>query len=345
MAAPALGPTLSVVIPAGDRPDALDRCVSAIEAAMARGDEVIVVTEPSAAGPALLRNLGAQRASGDVLVFVDADVVVHPQALDRMRAAFAADAPLAAVFGSYDARPAAGDPVSQFRNILHHHIHTTGAGLVETFWAGLGAVRRDIFHEVGGFDSVRYTQRRPGVEDIDLGLRLHDAGHLVRLDADIQGTHLKRWTVADMLRVDLRVRGASWVALMLQRRRVLSGLNLAWRHRVSALTSLVILHQALSRRPRAVLLLVGAQVWINRDLYRLVHRSAGRRAAALAVPLHIVHHLICALAVPWGLWRLKREALPGDTPGPAPRRPRLEREAGRAGELAGHGQPQHQRAG
>ena len=341
----AFGPSISVVVPAGDQPASLSRCLGAIEAAKDVRDEIIVVTEPAAAGPALLRNLGARRASRDVLLFVDSDVVVHPQALDRVRAAFASDAALAAVFGSYDARPAATNAVSQFRNILHHHIHTTGAGLVETFWAGLGAMRRDVFHEVGGFDATRYTQRRPGVEDIDLGLRLHDSGHRVRLDPSIQGTHLKRWSVAGMLRVDLRVRGASWVALMLQRRRILNGLNLAWRHRVSALASLVIVQQALRRRWTGVLILVGGQVWLNRRLYGLVRESAGWRAAALAVPLHFVHHLICALAVPWGLWRLQREALPDRPPGATPSSRGLHHEPGGAGELAGHGQAQHQRSG
>jgi GT2 family glycosyltransferase len=339
----AIGPSISVVIPAGDQPEALSRCLHALEAARAARDEIIVVTEPSAAGPALLRNLGAQRASGDVLLFVDSDVLVHPDALDRVRAAFAGDASLAAVFGSYDAHPAAPDPVSQFRNILHHHIHATGAGLVETFWAGLGAMRRDVFHAIGGFDAVRYTQRRPGVEDIDLGLRLHDSGHRIRLDPGIQGTHLKRWTLAGMVRVDLRVRGASWVALMLQRRRVLNGLNLAWRHRVSAVASLVIVERVLRRRWTSAGLLVGMQVWLNRALYGLVRRSAGWRAAALAVPLHIVHHMICALAVPWGLWRLQREALPD--PESAPSRGGLQHEPNGARELAGHGKAQHRRAG
>jgi transposase len=33
--------------------------------------------------------------------------------------------------------------VSRFRNLLHHHTHTTHPGPACTFWAGCGAVRRE----------------------------------------------------------------------------------------------------------------------------------------------------------------------------------------------------------
>ena len=43
-----------------------------------------------------------------------------------------------------------------------------------TFWTGLGAVRRDAFLAVGGFDGARYPH--PSIEDIELGRRLFAAG-------------------------------------------------------------------------------------------------------------------------------------------------------------------------
>ena len=55
---------------------------------------------------------------------------------------FAADPTLSALFGAYDDLPAAPGIVSNFRNLLHHHVHHRNAGPAETFWTGLGAVRR-----------------------------------------------------------------------------------------------------------------------------------------------------------------------------------------------------------
>ena len=102
-------------------------------------------------------------------MFVDADVEVHPDALERIRIAFS-DPATTAVFGSYDDSPSVPTTVSTFRNLLHHHVHQTNPGPTTSFWTGLGAVRRTAFEEIGGFDAERY--RVPSIEDIDLGRRL-----------------------------------------------------------------------------------------------------------------------------------------------------------------------------
>ena len=181
--------TLSVVIPATNRPDTLERCLDAIRRATDPPEEVIVVDEPAGVGPASARNAGATKASGSILVFVDSDVLVHPDAFTRIRAAFTRDPDVCAVFGSYDDAPSAHGVVSTFRNTLHHYVHQGSPGAATTFWAGLGAVRRDAFAAVDGFDDWRF--RVPSVEDIELGLRLAAAGGHIRLDPSIQGTHLK----------------------------------------------------------------------------------------------------------------------------------------------------------
>src|SRR5689334_22175524 len=95
---------LSVVIPATNRPPTLDRCLAAVRAAAGPGDEIVVVDGPVELGAVEARNAGAARAAGDVLVFVDADVEVHGDSLDRVRAAFV-DPRTTAVFGSYDDSP------------------------------------------------------------------------------------------------------------------------------------------------------------------------------------------------------------------------------------------------
>ena len=181
--------TISVVVPATNCPATLDRCLAAIRAGENAPDELIVVDGPPDAGPAEARNDGARRAVGDVVVFVDADVEVHSDAFARVRAAFDGDPALTAVFGSYDDAPFAPGIVSEFRNLLHHHVHHESAGEATTFWAGLGAVRRDAFLEAGGFDAEQYPV--PSIEDVELGLRLAAAGARIRLDPSVRGKHLK----------------------------------------------------------------------------------------------------------------------------------------------------------
>jgi GT2 family glycosyltransferase len=289
---------LSVVVPATNAPATLDRCLSAIRAAIEPADEVIVVDEPTELSAVEARNVGAARAGHEVLVFVDADVEVHPDALARMRAAFAADE-TTAVFGSYDDAPSVATTVSTFRNLLHHHVHQSNAGPTTTFWTGLGAVRRDAFDAVGGFDADRY--RGPSIEDIDLGRRLTERGARIHLDPDVLGKHLKAWTLRSLLWTDFSARGVPWVALMWRSRTVPTILNLGLRHRVSAVASvasvMALVLGSLAVFAACLALLVG----LNRSFYALLVRRQGVHRAVVGVGLHAMHHLVAALAVPFGI--------------------------------------------
>ena len=137
--------TLSVIVPATDQPATLARCLDALRAGSDQPDELTVVDSPHGHGPAAARNQGAQRAAGDVLVFVDADVEAHRDALARIRRAFDRNPNLSAVFGSYDDDPGSPGLISDFRNLLHRHVHHEGAGEAMTFWAGLGSIRLSEF--------------------------------------------------------------------------------------------------------------------------------------------------------------------------------------------------------
>ncbi|MEJ7567581.1 MAG: glycosyltransferase [Gaiellaceae bacterium] len=255
--------------------------------------------EPANSGPARARNRGARQAAGDVLVFVDSDVEVHADVFACIRRSFEEDRGLTAVFGSYDDRPEADGAVSAFRNLLHHHVHQRGAGRATTFWAGLGAVRRETFLATGGFDELRFP--RPSVEDIELGMRLASDGNRILLDPLLQGTHLKRWTLAEMLRTDLLLRGAPWVALLLDGGSSSTALNLGWRQRASAGAALVLALALATRRPRGA---VGASivfVVLNAEFYALLQRRRGSRVAATGVLLHLLHQGIALASVPIGL--------------------------------------------
>lgn len=301
---------LSAVVPATNAPATLDRCLAAIRAADEPPEELVVVEEAPAPGPAAARNEGVRRATGDVVVFVDADVLVHRDAFRLVRAAFARQPRLDALFGGYDDEPEAGGLVSRFRNLLHHHVHVSSAGAATTFWAGLGAIRRDRFLAAGGFDAARYP--RPSIEDVELGLRLAAAGARIELDPRLRGTHLKGWTLGEMVRTDLLDRGVPWVSLLLERRSHSTALNLGWRHRASAAASLALVASATARRPRGVAASAAVLVALNARFYALLVRRLGPAGAAAGVGLHAVHHLTGAAAVPAGAlahtlgWRGRR---------------------------------------
>ncbi len=285
---------LAVVVPATNEPATLRSCLHAIDRATPPPDDVIVVNSPRLASPAAARNRGAGQAKADILVFVDADVEVHADVFARIRARFEEDQELDAVFGSYDDDPAAPGAVSAFRNLLHHHVHQVSPGPAGTFWAGLGAIRRGSFEDAGGF--VEHP-----IEDIELGMRLARAGARIVLDPEIQGKHLKHWTLPGMVRTDFAIRGVPWVGLLLHHRSAASQLNLGWRHRLSAAAALGLAVSIARRRRLAASGSLAALVALNLSFYALLLRRRGPMEACAGVGLHAIHHLTGVAALPVGI--------------------------------------------
>ena len=274
-------------------------------------------------GPGFARNEAARAATGDVLVFVDADVCVSPTALSQFAALFRHRPELGAAFGAYDTAPEAATVVSQYRNLLHHYVHSLSPGPAITFWAGCGAMRREVFAAVGGFDVVRY--RRPQIEDIELGYRLTALGIPILLCPEIQAKHLKRWTVRGGFVTDFRDRGVPWMQLLLERREVAAAgpLNLQAREKLFTLltpSGLALLLAAPFARSiwMAITGIVALVVVVggNASLLRWFAQMRGRSFAVRIIPLRLAYYVLNALSGVWGavlhFRRSRRAGIPPD---------------------------------
>lgn len=316
-------PEISVIVPVYNGALVLEQCLAALSRSHGVAWECIVVDDGSTdgsgaiaqawgarvvqsdaprSGPGRARNRGASLASAPLLCFVDADVVVRPDTLSRFVARFRAEPEIDAAFGSYDTDPRAKGLLSQYRNLLHHYVHQTGREAASTFWAGCGAMRRDAFESLGGFDGA-YT--RPSIEDIELGYRIRARGGEIRLVKAIQVSHLKRWTLWGILTTDIRDRALPWTALI-QRTGVLpNDLNLNWGSRASAL-SVYALAGLITAAPwwaRARLLIVlplAILLGCNRGLYAFFLRERGMVFLLGALPMHWLYFGYSSLAFALG---------------------------------------------
>ncbi|MBI0331676.1 glycosyltransferase family 2 protein [Burkholderia plantarii] len=182
---------LSVLVPTYRRPTDLARCLIALQRQRRAPDEVIVVARPDdvathdcLADPAVrgalpltvapievpgqvaALNRGLERAGGDVLAITDDDAAPRPDWLERIAAAFDADARLGALGGRDwvhergrvidDARPVVGRVTLSGKLVGNHHLGVGGAREVDMLKGANMIYRRDAI------DGLRFDTRLRG---------------------------------------------------------------------------------------------------------------------------------------------------------------------------------------
>ena len=191
-------PGISVVIPVLDRAGELARCLQSIRRVNYPQDriEVIVVHDGSSddsaqvarslgaqvvssggvrRGPAAARNVGAARATKELLAFIDSDCSASTEWLAELVPLFE-DERISAVGGQVDGM-CSESVVDRYEAVMSSLSlgarERFGSGGDDTFYLPSCnmLVRRSLFLAVGGFESSMHVG-----EDVDLTWRLRDAG-------------------------------------------------------------------------------------------------------------------------------------------------------------------------
>ncbi|MEO0250461.1 MAG: glycosyltransferase, partial [candidate division WOR-3 bacterium] len=327
----ASGLTLTAIVPVREGGEKFRQCLAALGSSRPRPDEIIVVSDgdedgagklaelmgarviytPSPPqGPAKARNVGAAEAKGDILFFVDADVRIHVDSTRIVLTSFQEDKKIAAVIGSYDDTPSETDFFSQYKNLFHHYTHQKSQNEAFTFWGACGAIRKEVFLSVGGFDE-RFT--RPCIEDIELGYRLKKKVHLIRRIKGLQVTHLKRWRLGNLLRTDIFYRAIPWTLLMLREGSIQPDLNLRISDRFScaAVLGLVLTMPLVVVTGWAwigIPLFLGLLLMLNKDWYLYLMGLRGGRFALKGMLFHWLYYFYSGLAFTtgWMIYRLEK---------------------------------------
>ena len=309
---------ISVIVPVHYGGDKLRRCLTSIAHANPSPEELIVVgdgdTDGSwsiagefgakslklevSGGPARARNIGAMAAKGDILLFIDADVIVPTDIIGRVAAVFQEKPGIDALIGSYDDEPEERNFLSQYKNLFHHYVHQRSRREASTFWGACGAIRRDVFLAAGGFDEGYH---RSSIEDIAFGYRLRKAGYKILLAKEIQVKHLKYWGIRSLVRSDFLDRALPWTELILQRGGFINDLNLSFSSRISV----VLIYAMLITMIVAVwsvkaLVLTGAftmlLIVINLPVYGFFLHKRGAWFMMKMIPWHWLYYFYSGLA-------------------------------------------------
>lgn len=305
-----LTPQVSIVVPACIQSDEhlqqFHCCLSSLRHLSPPADEVLVVLDgdhaearaiaseyanevfalPQQSGPSAARNFGVRHAKGEILFFVDADCEAANDCIAIIRSTLSEQPEVAAVFGSYDDAPGAANFLSQYKNLMHHWTHQNSAENASTFWGACGAIRRDVFLHMGGFDEKYWF-----LEDVDLGYRLKRANYQIRLIKILRVKHLKRYTATSLVKSDFCHRALPWTHLLLREKHLRSDLNLDSKSRLSVVLVYLLMISASAApryRPARALALLCALglLLLNFRVYRFLAAERGALFALRAVPWH-----------------------------------------------------------
>ena len=324
---------ISVIIPVHNGEESIQCCLDALtkthydqwecivvddhstdnSVAIANSYDVRVLSNaPHCHGPAEARNLGAQAARGEILLFLDADVLVQPGTIGHVAAIFQSESHLAACFGSYDDEPTATNFLSQFRTLQQFYVHQQSPIDSAMFRTKCGAIRRHLFLAMDGFDSTAFTS--PGIEDVELGYRLHRDGHEVRLERLLQVKHMKRWELYPTIMSDIRNRAIPWTQLILRDRFVPNDLNLQHSQRLSTavlmMALVALLGTAVTSWAWIIFIMAIVQlIWLNRHFYQFLWQKRGFLFLLQAMPMHWFYFFYTGIAFLLGLSAYKSAKL------------------------------------
>ena len=207
---------LSVVIPAYNAAATLPVTLRSISAPAGHELEVIVVDDassdatadlarplcdrllvlPGNSGPSVARNEGARLATGEVLVFTDADVELKPDTLERVVARLEQHPECAAVVGNLAVESTSENFIGTYKNLYMHFAFMASGPYVSVPYTSIAAVRSAAFWQAGGFANVLPN------EDRVLGIELARNGHKILFDNQIQVIHHRSYWWREFLRVE-----------------------------------------------------------------------------------------------------------------------------------------------
>ena len=181
-----------VVVDDGENPDLEDQLA---------GLGVKVCATGGSGSAAVARNLGAADFTGDVLLFIDSDVVVLPSALEQLIAPIV-DGRADAAVGNYSREVAGQTFAAKYKQLYISAVYDRRVGYLRNdFWTALGSIKTATFHNLGGFNQ---SFKGACGEDGDLGVRLTATGRQILGVPDALGHHRHKLSLKGLVLNDWR---------------------------------------------------------------------------------------------------------------------------------------------
>ena len=208
---------ISIIIPVYNSSSTLKECLDSIFSSTFKDYEVIVVSGnstddsikiakqfqikiielPENKGPALARNKGFQVAQGDIILFLDSDVIINKNSLSLIIDKFSL-AEVNAIQGIYSHEPNYKYLATQFyQSYLCYYVWPENKKYATTLVTGCFAIRKEIFNKLGGFD---VNIENASCEDEKFGYSLIEKGYKILILRDLQVVHRVNYNVINFIK-------------------------------------------------------------------------------------------------------------------------------------------------
>jgi len=229
---------ISVIIPTYNSEETIVPCLDSIYKTAHKDFEVVVVDDGSTdgtlrllsqypcrvvrlennSGASVARNTGARNAAGELLYFVDSDIVQQTDNLSLAQAILAREPGVEIVCAAPRWEALNRGFGSEFMGLKYYYDYylllTRGIHRVESSWfqALGGFIPKKLFLECGGFDEAFHL----GGEEYKFGQRLNSLGHKIHIFLDLEVSHYW-WGIRERIRLNYR-RSQDWLPTLLARK-------------------------------------------------------------------------------------------------------------------------------
>lgn len=321
-------PFVSIIIPVKNGSSTLDACLRSIKRSYYKNYEIIVVDDHSSdntrevalrhqctvlaaeggEGANYARNFGAKAAKGDILVFIDADVMIRRETILEIVETLE-DETTDAVVGIYTARHRNESLVSQYKNLWIRYSYLKSPAVIDWMFGATSGIKRKAFEQLGGFNNDLMVQYG---DEIELGKRAARSNLNIVLNLDIEIEHLKYYTLRSFIKNEFQ-RSMGFVQLASQLGETTQSLkrgfiNVYPTFVVATIVSVIVLAVIVASVVGALSpwYAVGAVViylLLNIRFLNYLEQVRGLFAMIVMIPILFLDQLVCFIGSGIGLFR------------------------------------------
>ena len=312
---------ISVIVPVRNRTELLVKCVHRVKALANGACEIIVVDDasdggigmedegvkvivnPVSLGPGGARNAGAKQAQGDILFFIDSDIILCDNAFEKVAGSLSCST-YEGVQGRFAAQAAYPGFFSVYKNLYWNFNQSRMDPQSYSLCTAIFAIRKETFWKTGGFNESSLIG-----EDREFGAQLKKRNAKILQAKELQGTHYKNFDFKGLMLHHFQ-NAVNYGTFLLNSRAIAGGDRKAEILAILLIPLLVLFSTVvfLFFQSNHLFLVLGALLWalyffFARDFFGYCKKQKGVVFAVSALLIQMLEHMVAFGGLGWSAVR------------------------------------------